>query len=46
MGNHHIEITIDEQACTDTMSGAYFSFVVQVELDGRTYIGCAMEGWR
>lgn len=45
-GRHRIEITIDEQPCTDTMSGAYFSYVVQAKVDGRTYVGCAMEGWR
>ena len=44
--SHRIEIAINEQSCADNMSGAYFSFVAKVKLDGRTYSGCATEGWQ
>ncbi len=40
-----IEIAIDERACRDSMSGAYFSFSARVEVDGRELIGCARQGW-
>jgi uncharacterized membrane protein len=41
-----IEIIIDEIRCIDSMSGEHFSFAAKVVLDGRTYTGCAREGWR
>jgi putative lipoprotein len=40
-----IEIVIEERACRDSMSGAYFSFSVRVEVDGRELDGCARQGW-
>jgi putative lipoprotein len=43
---HRIEILVEENSCTDTMSGAYFTFVVDMVVDGRTYTGCAMKGWQ
>ncbi len=41
-----IEIIIDEVRCIDSMSGEHFSFAAKVVLNGRTYTGCAREGWR
>ena len=43
---HRIEITLREKRCIDSMSGEHFSFVAQVSLDGRKYLGCAREGSR
>ena len=40
-----IVVTIDEHSCRDSMSGAYFSFVAHVEVDGRELAGCARQGW-
>ena len=42
---HRIVIDIERDGCNDTMSGAYFSLLAEVEVDGRTYLGCAIEGW-
>lgn len=44
-GTHEITVIIREGECTDSMSGAYFTFAANVEVDGRAYTGCAMEGW-
>jgi uncharacterized membrane protein len=41
-----IEIIIYEVRCIDSMSGEHFSFAAKVVLNGRTYTGCAREGWR
>ncbi len=41
---HTIVIDIEREQCNDTMSGAYFSLLAEVEMDGRTYLGCALEG--
>ena len=41
---HHMEITLHEKRCIDSMSGEHFSFAAQVNLDGRKYMGCAKEG--
>jgi len=41
---HRIVIDIERERCNDTMSGAYFSLLAEVEMDGRTYLGCALEG--
>ena len=40
-----IVVTIDEHACRDSMSGAYFSFAAHVEVGGRELAGCARQGW-
>ena len=42
---HWIQIYIEEKRCIDSMSGEYFGFTAKVSLDGRTYVGCAREGW-
>jgi putative lipoprotein len=44
--DHRIVIDIERESCSDTMSGAYFSLLAEVEVDGRTYVGCATEGLR
>jgi uncharacterized membrane protein len=44
-GEHRIAINIERDPCTDSMSGAYFTFTVEVDVDGSPYIGCAMQGW-
>jgi uncharacterized membrane protein len=43
--SHRITIVVKKKPCYDSMSGAYFSYVAIVEMDGRKYDGCAMEGW-
>jgi putative lipoprotein len=40
-----LEITVTEQPCRDSMSGAYFSFTAQVELGSRQLNGCAARGY-
>jgi putative lipoprotein len=40
-----INVVIEERACRDSMSGAYFSFSARVEVDGRELVGCARRGW-
>jgi uncharacterized membrane protein len=42
---HWIQIWIDEQRCVDSMSGEFSRFAARVSLDGRTYVGCARQGW-
>jgi uncharacterized membrane protein len=42
---HWIQIYIDEKRCIDSMSGEYSGFTAKISLDGRTYVGCAREGW-
>jgi len=42
---HWIQIFIEEKRCIDSMSGEYSGFTAKVSLDGRTYVGCAREGW-
>jgi len=42
---HTIVVDIERERCNDTMSGAYFSLLAEVEMDGRTYLGCALEGF-
>lgn len=34
-------ITINEQRCTDSLSGSLFAYSVQVRSEGRTLVGCA-----
>ncbi len=40
---HDLRITIEAEACRDSMSGARFSSTVHVALDGREYRGCGRE---
>jgi len=42
---HDITIDLDRDSCNDSMSGAYFHLTAEVELDGYTYLGCAVQGW-
>ena len=44
-GEHRIIIDIEKGACNDSMSGAYFRLAAEVEVDNRTYVGCALQGW-
>jgi uncharacterized membrane protein len=39
-----IRVTLREQPCRDSMSGAYFSFVAQVDLGSLRLSGCAARG--
>lgn len=43
-GDHKLELTIDAQACRDSMSGEYFAFAARAVLDGRQFKGCAHVG--
>ncbi len=45
-GEHRITIDIEQDVCNDSMSGAYFTFTAEVDVDGRPYVGCAMQGGR
>lgn len=45
-GEHRITIDIEQDVCNDSMSGAYFTFAAEVDVDGRPYVGCAMQGGR
>ncbi len=38
---HEIEIVVEEEPCSDTMSGARFTHVAAVTLDGQLFNGCA-----
>jgi putative lipoprotein len=40
-----IKIILEPIPCRDTMSGAYTSWTAAVELFGRTFRGCAVQGW-
>lgn len=40
-----IRITLEPQPCRDSMSGAYSTWTATVELLGKTYRGCAVQGW-
>lgn len=42
---HWIQVFIDEKRCIDSMSGEYSGYAAKVSLDGRSYEGCAREGW-
>jgi uncharacterized membrane protein len=42
---HWIQIFIHEKRCIDSMSGEYSGFAAKISLNGRTYMGCAREGW-
>lgn len=43
--NLTIRITLEPKPCRDSMSGAYASWTSTVELLGKTYRGCAVQGW-
>ncbi len=43
-GGHALELTISRVACSDSMSGAYFAYTAEAELDGRKLQGCARLG--
>ena len=42
---HWIQLYIEEKRCIDGMSGEYSGYTAKVSLDGRTFVGCAREGW-
>lgn len=39
-----IHIILEKQRCADTMSGARYEFMVTVELEGKHFSGCAIQG--
>jgi uncharacterized membrane protein len=39
-----IRIIFEKQRCADTMSGARYEFMVTVELEGKHFSGCAIQG--
>jgi len=45
-GEQRIKIDIEQEPCRDTMSGAYSTLKAEIEVDGRTYLGCAIKGAR
>ena len=40
---HHLRVVIEEQECSDTMSGLRFPRTVTVTIDGRALHGCGRE---
>ena len=42
-GVHHLRVVIEEQECSDTMSGLRFPRTVTVTIDGRTLHGCGRD---
>jgi uncharacterized membrane protein len=43
-GDSRITILLDKRRCTDSMSGARYSWAATVAVDGQQYEGCAAEG--
>jgi putative lipoprotein len=43
-GERTIDVVVRAGRCRDTMSGAYFNLSAEMQLDGRTYVGCAVRG--
>ena len=43
-GVEYLTLILEEEPCHDTMAGARFPFVAQVEKGGSVYAGCALEG--
>lgn len=41
---HVLELVVASQACSDSMSGAYFAYTAEGKLDGRELRGCARIG--
>ena len=41
---HKIELFVDQQACRDSMSGAYFAYSARASFDGKALKGCARIG--
>ena len=39
-----IRIVLDKRRCTDSMSGARYSFAATVDVEGQRFHGCALEG--
>jgi len=42
--NHRLELYIDAQSCSDSMSGELFAFAARGALDGKPFKGCARVG--
>ena len=34
-------MAIDEQRCIDSVSGAFYAYLVEVRSEGHSYVGCA-----
>jgi uncharacterized membrane protein len=43
-GDTTLRVTLQQQRCADTMSGARFAWAATVDVDGRRLTGCAAEG--
>jgi putative lipoprotein len=43
-GARTVQLILEPEPCTDSMSGAYFFFTARVAIDGETLRGCAREG--
>jgi len=41
---HTVTLTLSRRRCTDSMSGAIYSFSARATLDDRVFLGCAREG--
>ena len=41
--DHELQLTVEDRACTDVMSGEMFPATVTVTLDGRQYMGCGRD---
>lgn len=42
--DHKLELYIDAQSCSDSMSGEFFAFAARGALDGKPFKGCARVG--
>lgn len=42
-GEHHLRVVIQDEPCSDVMSGLRFSHTVTVTIDGSTYRGCGQD---
>lgn len=43
-GGHKLELYVDNDACRDSMSGAFFAYTARAVLDGTEFKGCARIG--
>lgn len=45
-GGGRMRLELREADCSDGMSDAYYALTASLRLDGRSFEGCAREGWR
>ena len=43
-GELEIKVVLERKRCVDSMSGARYSFAATVEMNGKRYKGCALQG--